>query len=150
MTIKPITTTDLEICATAYLQTYNQAPWNYQWKYEDALKYLEEYFSSPQFKGFVLFDNDTFAGAIFTHTKTWWTGSQLYIDELFIAPQLQKKGYGKMLMNHAEEYALEQGLSTVTLMTHQFMPAMKFYQDIDFMHAPPFVILFKLVDGHKK
>ncbi|MNL71024.1 hypothetical protein D3C87_1961080 [compost metagenome] len=53
-------------------------------------------------------------------------------------------------MNYAEEYAREQGLNTVTLMTHKFMPAMKFYTDIDFMHAQPFVILFKLVDGQRK
>lgn len=150
MTIKPITKTDIEICATAFQQTYNQAPWNYQWKYEDAVKYLDEYLSSPQFTGFLLYDNETFAGAMFTHTKTWWTGSQLYIDELFIVPHLQKKGYGKLLIKHAEEYALEQGLSTVTLMTHKFMPAMKFYTDVDFMHAQPFVILFKLVDGPGK
>jgi aminoglycoside 6'-N-acetyltransferase I len=31
------------------------------------------------------------------------------------------------------------------LMTHKFMPAMSFYEDNDFLHAQPFVLLFKNV-----
>ena len=147
MTIKPITDNDLEPCAKMYVQAYNQAPWNYHWELDDAIKYLREYTVSGQFKGFIVWDNEVLAGAMFAHTKTWWTGEQLYIDELFIDPGLQKKGYGKMLINYAEQYAAEQGLSTITLMTHKFMPAMKFYENIDFMHAQPLVILFKQVGG---
>lgn len=147
MTIQPVTENDIENCAKVYVQTYNQAPWNYQWELKDALNYLAEYRSSPQFKGFVLYDHDVFAGAIFAHTKTWWTGSQLYIDELFIAPNSQKKGYGKALMSYAGQYAMENGLGTITLMTHKFMPSMKFYEGLDFVHAQPFVILFKQMGG---
>lgn len=145
MTIKPITDNDLEPCAKVFVRAYNQAPWNYQWNLEDALNYLREYTLSGQFKGFILWDNEVLAGAMLAHTKTWWTGGQLYIDELFIDPDLQKHGYGKMLIDYAEQFAAEQGLGTITLMTHKFMPAMKFYEDIDFMHAQPLVILFKQV-----
>ncbi len=147
MTIQPVTENDIENCTKVFMQTYNKEPWNYQWEFEDALRYLTEYYSSPQFKGFILYDNDVFAGAMFAHTKSWWTGSQLYIDELFIAPNSQRKGYGKTLMSYAEQYALENGFGTITLMTHKFMPSMKFYDGIDYMHAQPLVILFKQVEG---
>ncbi len=147
MTIQPITENDIENCAKLFVQTYNQAPWNYKWELNDALRYLTEYYFSPQFTGAILYDNGVFAGAMFAHTKSWWTGSQLYIDELFIAPNFQRKGYGKTLMSHAEQYALENGLGTITLMTHKFMPSMKFYDGIDFMHAQPLVILFKQIEG---
>lgn len=145
MTIQPVTENDIENCAKVFVDTYNHAPWNYQWKHIDALNYLKEYYSSAQFKGFILYDNGVFAGAVFAHTKTWWTGRQLYIDELFIAPHAQKKGYGKALMNYAERYAMENGLVAITLMTHKFMPSMKFYEGIDYIHAQPLVILFKHV-----
>lgn len=147
MTIQPVTENDIENCAQIFVQTYNQAPWNYQWDHKDALNYLAEYYSSAQFKGFILYDNDVFAGAMFAHTKTWWTGRQLYIDELFIIPNAQGKGYGKALMNYAEQYALENGLGTITLMTHKYMPSMKFYEKLDYVHALPFVILFKQMGG---
>lgn len=147
MKIQQITENDIEKCAEVFVQTYNQAPWNYKWELKDALRYLTEYYFSPQFTGVILYDNDVFAGAMFAHTKSWWTGSQLYIDELFIAPHSQRKGYGKTLMSHAEQYALENGLGTITLMTHKFMPSMKFYDGIDFMHAQPLVILFKQIES---
>lgn len=145
LTIRPIIKSDIERYAKVFVPAYNQAPWNYHWKLDDAVRYLNEYISSPDFKGFSLYDNDVFVGAIFAHTKTWWTGNQLYIDEFFIDPTLQKKGYGKFLVSYAEQYALEHGLGTITLMTHKFMPAMKFYTDINFMHAQAFVVLFKQV-----
>lgn len=147
MTIKPITESDIEMCAKVFIEAYNQPPWNYQWQFEDALKYLKEYYVSPDFKGFLLFDGEVFAGAMFAHAKTWWTGPQLYIDELFIAPNEQKKGYGKAIITFAEEVALKEGLGTITLMTHKFMPAMKFYENIDFLHAQPLVILFKQLEN---
>ena len=143
LTIRPVIKSDIEVYAKVFIRAYNQAPWNYHWTFENAVRYLHEYASSPDFKGFSLYDNHVFAGAIFAHTKTWWNGRQLYIDEFFVDPDLQKKGYGKFLVSHTEQYALEHGLGTITLMTHKFMPAMKFYTDMNFMQAPPFVILFK-------
>ncbi|NRF40206.1 GNAT family N-acetyltransferase [Pedobacter foliorum] len=146
MTIRPIVENDIEMCTKVFMQAYNQPPWNYQWKFDDALRYLKEYYESPNFKGFLIYDGEVLAGAIFAHAKTWWTGPQLYIDEFFIAPNQQKKGYGKAIIHFTEQFALTEGLGTITLMTHKYMPAMKFYERIDFMHAQPFVILFKQVE----
>ena len=143
MEIKPITNASIDACAKVFIQSYNRPPWNYQWKLEDAIKYLDEYASSPQFVGFALYDNEEIAGVLLAHTKTWWTSNQLFIDEFFVAPGFQKMGYGKILINYAEQYALENELKTITLMTHKFMPAMNFYVKNDFIHAQPFVILFK-------
>ncbi|HWW42523.1 GNAT family N-acetyltransferase [Pedobacter sp.] len=143
MIIESITRNDIEICAETLKKAYNQAPWNYHWSSEDAVSYLSDYMSQAQFTGFALYHEQELAGAVFAHIKTWWTGKQLYIDELFIAPHLQKKGFGRILIEHMEKYALEQKLTTITLMTHKFMPAMKFYEDINFIHVQPLVILFK-------
>ncbi|PTT01918.1 hypothetical protein DBR11_06220 [Pedobacter sp. HMWF019] len=143
MIIESITRNDIEICAETLKKAYNQAPWNYHWSSEDAVSYLSEYMCQAQFTGFTLYHEQKLAGAVFAHIKTWWTGKQLYIDELFIAPHLQKKGFGRILIEHMEKYALEQKLTTMTLMTHKFMPAMKFYENINFIHAQPLVILFK-------
>ncbi|MDB4925290.1 GNAT family N-acetyltransferase [Mucilaginibacter sp.] len=145
MNIQALTKTHLEACAEIFIDTYNSPPWNYQWNLEGAIKYLSEYLSSADFAGFVLYDNEEIAGAILAHSKTWWTNKQLYIDELFIAPKAQKKGFGNNLINHAEKYALDNDLKTITLMTHKFMPSMKFYENNDFIHAQPFVLLFKNV-----
>jgi aminoglycoside 6'-N-acetyltransferase I len=140
-----LTKIHIDACANIFIKTYNEAPWNYQWNLEDAKKYLGEYMSSAEFVGFAIYDGSEIAGAILAHTKTWWTNDQLYIDELFVAPGMQKKGFGKKLVERAEQYALENNLQTLVLMTHKFMPAMTFYENNDFLHAPPFVLLFKNV-----
>src|ERR1700710_505259 len=98
MDIKPITDTNMEAYAKIFIQTYNQPPWNYQWKLEDAIKYLNEYASSGQFVGFALYDKEDIAGVLLAHTKTWWTSNQLFIDEFFVSPAFQKMGCGKILM----------------------------------------------------
>ncbi|MFD2147091.1 GNAT family N-acetyltransferase [Mucilaginibacter antarcticus] len=143
MEIRPLEANNIKACAEIFIQTYNQAPWNYAWTPDDSVKYLKEYASSPQFKGFAIYEGSEIAGALLAHTKTWWNSTQLFIDELFVSPQFQKRGCGKQLMKYAEEYAEDNNLQTITLMTNKFMPAMNFYLDNDFIHAQPFVILFK-------
>lgn len=143
--IRPLVKADIAACAKVFVNTYNSAPWNYHWALEQAEQYLDEYASSAQFVGFVLHHNDEIAGAVLAHTKTWWTNSQLFIDELFISPDKQKMGCGKKLLLHTEQYAIDNSLETITLMTNKFMPAMEFYEKNDFMHAIPFVFLFKQV-----
>lgn len=143
MTIQPININHIEIYAEALKKAYSLAPWNYNWSLEDAVSYLTEYMSQAQFTGFALYHEEELTGAVFAHIKTWWTGRQLYIDELFIVPDFQKKGFGRALIEHMEAYASEQKLTAVTLMTHKFMPAMKFYEGVNFIHVQPLVILFK-------
>jgi aminoglycoside 6'-N-acetyltransferase I len=143
MNIVPVNESNIEDCAKVFLQAYNQPPWNYNWITEDAVNYLKEYLSSAQFVGFLLMDNNQIAGALLAHTKTWWTNKQLFIDELFVSPLFQKRGFGDKLIAHIENYAIENNLQTITLIANKFMPSMKFYEKNDFLHAPPFVILFK-------
>jgi aminoglycoside 6'-N-acetyltransferase I len=143
MDIQAITINSVEDCAPIFIQAYNQPPWNYQWERENAVKYLTEYASSAQFVGFAVYDKGHIAGALFAHSKTWWTNNQLFIDELFIAPDFQKRGFGKILINHAEQYALKNGMETIALMTNKFMPSMHFYNNHHFIHAQQFIILFK-------
>src|SRR4051812_22908318 len=117
MELHPITKNDIPRCAETFKASYNQLPWNYNWKLPDAVRYLNEYVDSPQFKGFMICEDDFVSGALLGHTKTWWTNNQFMIDELFIAPTKQGMGYGKLLLKEAEQYAKEYRIELITLMT---------------------------------
>ena len=145
MTIRPLTSNDIADCARIFMQSYNQAPWNYNFDFDKAVVYLKEYAERKRFVGFVLCEGDEITGAMLGHSKTWWTNDLLYVDELFISPAKQKHGYGKALLDHAQEYAGNAGLEVITLMTNKYMPAFKFYENNDFIHAEHFAILFKPV-----
>jgi aminoglycoside 6'-N-acetyltransferase I len=143
--IRPFTKNDIDKCAGLYTQAYNRPPWNYNFSYEKAVKYLTEYTERSRFIGFVLCEGDTIAGALLGHSKTWWTNDLIYIDELFVAPESRGNGYGKKLLEHTEDYAREQGYEVITLMTNKYMPAFKFYNHVDYIQAEHFVFLFKPV-----
>ena len=143
MNIRPLTKSDIEKCAEVYLEAYNRAPWNYKFTKEKAQQYLNEYADRNRFVGFVLTENDVIVGATLGHAKTWWTNDQVYIDELFMSSDSRGKGYGKKLLEHAEQFAADQGYEVITLMTNKYMPAFEFYQHLDYIYAEHFVQLFK-------
>jgi len=128
-----------------FIQSYNQPPWNYHWNFDKAAQYLAEYMSCDQFVGFILYDQGEAVGGLLGHTKTWWTGDQMMIDELFVSAQKQKMGYGKTLIQHCEQYAAERNIGTMILMTNKYMPSYQFYNKLEYTATEQFVLMFKQV-----
>jgi GNAT superfamily N-acetyltransferase len=104
--------------------------------------YLTELFDAPRFVGFVIYEGEALAAAMFAHAKTWWINDLLMIDELFVAASQQGKGYGQALMNSANEYAKRHDIGSVTLITHKYMPAFSFYEKNKFLPAEQYVLMF--------
>jgi N-acetylglutamate synthase-like GNAT family acetyltransferase len=141
--ISPVTTENLDECVYAFLKAYNCPPWNYQWTTEKAKQYLLEYMSCKQFAGFALYDDGQVIGAAFAHAKTWWTSKQFMIDEFFISGEKQRMGYGKTLLAYCSQFAREQQISSVLLMTNRFMPSFSFYENNEYLTAQQYVFMFK-------
>jgi len=142
MKVQKLKKEDLKNCANLLIQAYNGRPWNYQWTLLKASLYLNELFESSRFVGFIMYDGDQLVAAMFAHVKTWWIDDQLMIDELFVSAQEQGKGYGQTLMNSAIEYAKNNNLGSITLLTHKYMPAGKFYEKNKFLKADQYVLMF--------
>ncbi|QEM02524.1 GNAT family N-acetyltransferase [Mucilaginibacter rubeus] len=143
MEIISITDHHLSHCAAILVDAYNASPWNCLWTSEKAYQYLAELVANRDFVGFVVYDNDEPAGAVLGHKKTWWTNRQLMIDELFVSPAFQKKGYGKKLMQHCEDYAAVNDIELLVLMTNKFLPVYNFYEMMDYTLADQYVFMFK-------
>ncbi|MHB8209253.1 GNAT family N-acetyltransferase [Mucilaginibacter sp.] len=141
--IVPITTENIKDGVPIFLKSYNQPPWNYNWTFEKAEKYLLEYLGCKQFIGFILYDQDQAAGLILAHKKTWWTNQQLMIDEFFITPEKQRMGYGKKLLGFCEQYAAENQIESIVLMTNKYMPSYDFYDNIGYITTEQYVFMFK-------
>ena len=143
--IRLVTTENLEEYVLAFIKAYNCPPWNYNWTREKAAQYLLEYMSCKQFVGFALYDDGEVVGAAFAHTKTWWTSPQLMIDEFFISGEKQRKGYGKTLLAHCDQFARGQHITSIVLMTNKFMPSYQFYEKNDYLTTQQYVFMFKQV-----
>jgi len=141
----PILITEKHIadCASVMMDAYNAPPWNCKWTSDKAYLYVDELISSRDFIGFIIYDEGKPAGAILAHKKTWWTNKQLMIDELFVSPDFQKKGYGKKLLHFSEEYANANNIELLVLMTNKYLPVFDFYESMDYTIADQYVFMFK-------
>jgi GNAT superfamily N-acetyltransferase len=85
---------------------------------------------------FVLRENSTAAGC---------GGIQLFDKEygelkrMYVRPQFQGRGFGKLLVDHLAEYARSHGIGLLRLETgiHQ-IPAIRLYERMGFQRIPPF------------
>lgn len=142
MEIRKITKEDISQCAELIAMAYNSPPWNFQWTISRADRYLNELFDSARFAGFCIPEGEKIAAALFAHAKTWWINDILMIEELFVAPDRQGKGYGQGLMNAARQYCRENDIGSITLITNKYMPAVSFYEKNEFLLAEQYVMLF--------
>jgi len=59
------------------------------------------------FIGFTLLVDNEVKGAILCREKTWWNNNEIFVEELFVSPEHQGKGYGTALLNTVEGYIKE-------------------------------------------
>jgi aminoglycoside 6'-N-acetyltransferase I len=143
--IRDITEKDLPACAELLIDAYNREPWLNHWTVETARRYLSELLRMERFKGFILEEGDRAAGAAFCHSRAWWTGDELFIDEFYIASGMQRKGLGGKLMAAIEEYVKAEGWEGVTLLTNRHFPARDFYLKHGFAEAEHVLFMYKVL-----
>jgi len=134
-----------EACRQLFIEAFNSAPWNDGWTDETAGDCLREIVENKRFFGFTLWEGSALVGAVFCHAWTYWRGGQAYVDELFVAPGCQRKGYGRLLMEAVEACAKEQGLVSVTLLTNKGYPSHRFFEEQGYRESGFMVYMFKKI-----
>lgn len=143
--IRKMQKNDIPSCGEILCSVYNNELWQCRWTLETACAYLEDYFNANKFTGFVTEENGKPIGAMFAHEKIWWNNSELFIDEMFILPGYQRKGYGSELIKAAEEYVSEHKLAGMTLSTNRYAPAPDFYRKNGFTDCEHILFMCKEV-----
>ena len=114
----------LEECAELLQKVYNNEQWGCHWSEIKSKKYIAELSQIPRFVGFLLLnDEEELIGAALCHERTWWYKDELFIDEFFIDPDSQQRGYGSKLLKYMTKYSKEQKLAGLTLMTNNLIVA---------------------------
>lgn len=141
--IKKFEASDLTICAEIMLMVYNNELWQCHWSLETAKNYLKDYVENKKFIGYTLWLDGVIKGAIFCHEKVWWNNNEVFVDEMFVSPELQRQGYGTELLKVVESYIKEQNLAGLTLLTNRFTPAPNFYKKNGFSDADHVLFMYK-------
>lgn len=124
---------DIPACAALLCRVYNNELGQCRWSNETAQGYLKDFFGMKKFVGFVAEEDGEVIGAIFAHEKIWWNNSEVFVEEMFVRPDIQRKGHGTMLLEKIEEYIKDKKLAGITLSTNRYAPAPKFYKKNGFV-----------------
>ncbi|MCL2198214.1 MAG: GNAT family N-acetyltransferase [Defluviitaleaceae bacterium] len=146
--IKKFQPKDLQACCDLYIKTFNAPPWNDTWTQDAAFRCLSDLSERKRFLGYTLWEGGELVGAVFAYTKTFYKGDEIYIDELFISPDHQRKGYGLALMGEIEKYARENSLTCITLLTAVHHPAYDFYEKQGYEASKNMTFMYKVVSAN--
>ena len=145
MTIRKLAQSDITVCAEILCSVYNNDMWQCRWEKDTAIEYLTDFYERKKFVGYVLEEEGIILGGIFAHEKVWWNNSEVFIEEMFVKPELQRKGYGSLLLQKVEEYVKEKGLAGLTLSTNKYAPASLFYKKNGFEENEYVILMYKEV-----
>jgi len=141
--IKPFSMSDLQNCCELYVRTFNGEPWYDHWTVETAYDRLLELAENKRFLGYTLWNDDELIGAVFCFLKTYYNGSEIFVEELWVSSDYQRKGYGMKLMDEVEKYATENGITSVTLFTGKNKPSFDFYEKRGYNHLENLAYMHK-------
>ena len=143
--IKEFSLFDLEKCCKLFIDVFNKPPWDDEWTNKTASAYLQELVDYKRFLGYTLWDNDLLIGAVFCHIKSHYRGEEVFVDEIFVKPENQRKGYGTKLMNEIENYAKNNSFISITLLTGKSNPAFDFYSKFGWKHLDYLAFIYKRI-----
>lgn len=126
--IRPLRSADIPDCAAILCSVYNNDLWQCRWEQPDAEAYLADFTGMAKFVGFIAEEGGAILGAVFAHEKVWWSGSEVFIEEMFVHPAHQGRGIGSALLREVEAYVRRHSLQGMTLSTNRYAPAPHFYR----------------------
>jgi ribosomal protein S18 acetylase RimI-like enzyme len=142
--IKRFTIQDMEVCVELYNEVFSADPWYDEWTSTEQIKnYLNELVANPVFEGFVAYDSSDIIAVCLGHKRSWWTGKEFFIDELFVAKNMQGKGIGTQLLDYVESNRLIGDCVRLILLTNNDLPAEKFYLKRGFKRNNKRIIMVK-------
>lgn len=143
--IKEFSANDFQECCDLFIKVFNGAPWNDKWTNETAQTYLQELTDNKRFLGYTLWNDKLLVGVVFCHKKNHYRGDEIFIDEMYIFPDCQRKGYGMKLMKKVELFAKENSVISITLLTGKNTPAFEFYEKFGCKHLEHLSFMYKRI-----
>ena len=144
MELKILEENDLSKCIETFIKVFNDEPWNDEWTYTKAQKYLLDFYNTPGFLGILAIENEEVIGFIFGVHRTWWSGNQFYIHEMCVDSQRQNRGIGKSMLDYLIKL-IGNDISNITLLTNRGIPAEKFYKKNGFEEIERLIFLSKKI-----
>lgn len=143
MEVPPVHPTDLPVIAATFQSTFNAAPWSEQWSEEPALACLRDLLVLPRGLALAVWDGPLCVGAAFGCDQQKDTALTHEVKEVFIHPDSQGQGVGKVLMNAYLHEAEARSVRSVYLLAARDSAAEQFYVRLGFRPARRQMVLVR-------
>lgn len=141
--IRKIKLSDLQKCTHLLEKSYSKPPYNEKFTGNNAYDYLKRKLDYCVEHSFVIEEDKNIIGFIVVNLSYWAFGKQALIEEIVIDDNKQRKGYGKKLMDYAENYLKNIGAKSLMLWGRKDAGAYHFHIKNGFIEDENMVVMFK-------
>ena len=130
--IKPCTIEHLDQYGAIYAAAFSGEPWNDDWSVKDATTHVGELLESKQHYGMECIVEGEVAGFILGTSMLFHYGRTFEINDLAVAPQHQRKGIARRLLQQCLDDLKAQGIVGFHLITAREGDLPSFYESFGF------------------
>lgn len=128
MELKELTMQDMPEIREKFLHVFTAEPWCDDWSDGKQLDdYLEDLMGQSNSLTLGYMDEGSIAALSMGRIKHWYTGTEYFIDELFVYTPYQGKGVGSAFISAMKDYLRDNGIKHIFLLTDRDVPAYNFY-----------------------
>lgn len=118
---------DVDVVTQLYIEVFAQQPWNENNNYDDIRRYIERLNKMNTNHCYLYKQDDQIIGAALGFVKPWHQGIEYQLDNFFVSPAFQKKGYGSEFLKAIKADMHKIGVGNIILETNKETPAEHFY-----------------------
>lgn len=126
MIIRMTENADIEELAKAMALSYSEPPWNEEWSVDKAKERVSSVLSNYNAAGFCAIENGEIIGGVLGFEDPYADESFFFVSEIFVDPKCKRKGVGRTLLCHLEQYLSSKGISVMQLISID--DNLKFYE----------------------
>lgn len=123
---------EIPMCADTLIKAFREKPWNEDWSFEQAYTRLDELMSARVSRGYIVLDNEKkiIVGMVIGRIMTYMSKKELWLDEVSIHPNYQRKGIGTRMLEYVRTELKEEfeEVSYIVLTTMRGYPSVSFYE----------------------
>lgn len=148
VSVRPVHDEDFLKLSKIYALAYNSLNIGENWDEASALKLLKHLYLQQPDLFFTAEENGKVVGAITAPVKPWWDGNHLTDGELFVHPDNQRHGIGKLLIEKLFTEAKEKysAVSWDTFTHRVYEHPLKWYKSLGFEEIEEWVMISGDID----
>lgn len=145
MDIRKLGVENIEMVKEMMLAIFSAEPWNDVWTDEQLQQYVYELICGENSLCFGAYKDGAPVGIALGRIKSWYEGTEYWIEEFGILPARQERGLGSEFMEAVEKELTAYGIAYIVLLTERNVPAYHFYKKNGFEEKKENVFFAKAI-----